>query len=167
VKRLTLVRHAKSGQKDGSIPDFDRPLNSRGKEDAPEMGRRLAARGCAPEAVVTSPAKRARMTAEKVVRELDYRGDAIHEDDRIYDASAGTLLEVIGDLDDAWDHVLLVGHNPGFEDLANLLGNLEFGALPTCGVVCLDFPVDTWNEVTPGTGTLVFLDFPKNDARGT
>ncbi|MBE0617968.1 MAG: histidine phosphatase family protein, partial [Proteobacteria bacterium] len=84
MKRLTLVRHAKSGHKDGSLPDFERPLSRRGKEDAPEMGRRLAARGVLPDALVTSPAKRARKTAEKIARALDFPEEAIREDSRVY-----------------------------------------------------------------------------------
>ena len=164
MKRLTLVRHAKSGQKDGSIPDFDRPLASRGKQDAPEMGRRLAARGCAPDAVVTSPAKRARKTAEKVARELSYPAESIHLEPDVYEASVSTLLAIVRGFDDAWGHVMLVGHNPGFEDLANALGNPGLDKLPTCGVVCLDFPASSWGEVQPGSGSLVFFDYPKNDA---
>jgi len=164
VKRLTLVRHAKSGHKDGSLPDFERPLSRRGKEDAPEMGRRLAARGCAPDALVTSPAKRARKTAEKIARALGFPEDAIGEDSRVYDAGVGTLIETIRDFDDAWDHVLLVGHNPGFTELANLLGHLEIPNLPTCGVVCLDLAETTWRKVAQGAGTLVFYDTPKQAA---
>lgn len=164
MKRLTLLRHAKSGHKDGSVPDFDRPLSRRGKEDAPEMGRRLAARGDPPDAVVTSPAKRARKTAEKVARALGFPEDAIREDSRIYDAGVGTLVEVLRDLDDTWGHVLLVGHNPGFTELANLLGGLAIENVPTCGVVCLDLAEATWRRVAEGAGTLVFRDSPKQAA---
>jgi len=164
VKRLTLVRHGKSGQKDGSLPDFERPLSRRGKEDAPEMGRRLAARGVIPDALVTSPAKRARKTAEKIARALDFPKDEIRDDSRVYDAGVGTLISVLRDFDDAWDHVLLVGHNPGFTDLANLLGGLAIDNVPTCGVVCLDLADTSWQKAAEGSGTLVFFDFPKNPA---
>lgn len=164
MKRLTLVRHAKSGHKDASLPDFERPLSRRGKEDAPEMGRRLAAREDPPDAVVTSPAKRARKTAEKVARALGYPEDAIQEDSRVYDAGVGTLIGVLRDFDDAWDHVLLVGHNPGFTELANLLGGLSIENVPTCGVVCLDLAETTWRRVAEGAGSLVFYDSPKQAA---
>jgi phosphohistidine phosphatase len=161
MKRLTLVRHARSGHEDGySIPDFDRPLSRRGKEDAPELGRRLAARGVAPDAVVTSPARRARETARNVARQLGCPVNAIREDGRVYDATGGTLLEVVRGLDDAWDHVLLVGHNPGLHDLVNTLGDRGLDALPACAAVCLHLAGGTWREVGPGSGILVFFDDP-------
>ena len=165
MKRLTLLRHAKAGHKDGSVPDFERPLTCRGKEDAVEMGRRLAARGCAPDAAVTSPARRARKTAQAALRALGTPEGGLREDGRIYDADVETLLEVVRGLDDAWAHVLLVGHNPGFTDLANRLGGLALGNLPTAGAVCLDLPGATWEEAARGPGTPVFVESPQGFPR--
>jgi phosphohistidine phosphatase len=164
MKQLTLVRHAKSSKDDPSIPDFDRPLNRRGKEEAPEMGRRLAARGLKPDAVVTSPAKRARSTARKIARELGYALQAIREDEAVYDASLATLVEIVRGLDERWEHVLLVGHNPGFAELADSLSAGAVRDLPTCAVVGLGFPSDTWREAAEGHGTVLFFDSPKRSA---
>jgi phosphohistidine phosphatase len=166
MKRLTLVRHAKSSKDDPSIPDFDRPLNRRGKEEAPEMGRRLTARGVKPDAVVTSPAKRARSTARKIARELGYDLDAIREDEAVYDASLATLKDLVRGFDDRWEHVLLVGHNPGFAELADCLSGGAVRDLPTCAVVSLSFSSDTWQEAAEGHGTVLFFDSPKGAAAG-
>lgn len=164
MKRLTLVRHAKSSRDDPALPDVDRPLNGRGKDDAREMGRRLAARGVAPDEVVTSPAKRARSTARKIARELGYPLEALREDDAIYDADLATLLDVVRGLDEGRRHVLLVGHNPGLTDLAGFLSSTPVGDLPTCAVVSLGFEAETWAEVGEASGAVVFADSPKRTA---
>lgn len=163
MKRLILVRHAKSGHKDGSLPDFDRPLNRRGREDAATMGRRLAARGILPDALVTSPAERALRTAEKLARELGTPGDRVRLEPLVYEADASILLDLVRAFDDAWESALVVGHNPGFHDLANALGSLAIEKLPTCAAVCLDVAVERWSEVQPGGGTLVFFEAPRGD----
>lgn len=161
MKRLILVRHAKSGHKDGSLADFDRPLNRRGKEDAVKMGRRLAQRGIAPDALVTSPAERARATAERLAEELEIPEDRLHFESPVYEADAEDLLDVVRAFDDAWQSVLLVGHNPGFHELAEALGDLSLEKLPTCAAVGLDFVVEQWSQVEPGGGTLAFFETPR------
>ncbi|MHB8763516.1 MAG: SixA phosphatase family protein [Deferrisomatales bacterium] len=162
MKRLTLVRHAKSSWADGSLTDFDRPLNGRGKRDAPEIGRRLAARGVAPDAVVTSPAVRARKTARKLAAELGFPPGEIREAPEIYDAELETLVALVRGLDDAWDRVLLVGHNPGFTDLANWLTGGALANLPTCGALGVELGVEAWGELRAGGGTPAFYDTPKD-----
>ncbi len=162
MKRLILVRHAKSSWKDPGLVDRDRPLNGRGRRDAPEMGRRLAARDVAPDVLVTSPARRARKTARKIADALGYPRDGILEEETVYEASLPDLLAVVRGLDPDWDEVLLVGHNPGLTDLANfLLPGRPFVNLPTCGVACVDLPVDGWDEAGEGAGRLVFHDAPR------
>jgi phosphohistidine phosphatase len=162
VKRLTLVRHAKSSWKHAGLPDFDRPLNGRGREEAPEMGRRLAARGILPDIVVSSPAKRAWSTARKVARKIGFPEGALREDEAIYEADVAALLGVLRGLDPLWGHAMLVGHNPGLTELANFLVGEEIAEFPTCGVASLLLGVDAWEEVGKASGTVVFFDAPRS-----
>ncbi len=162
MKRLLLCRHAKSSWKDPSLADRDRPLNRRGKRDAPLMGERLAARGIRPDALVTSPAKRARKTARHLARKLGCPRGRIRIVEEIYGATPTVLLQCIHRFDPVWDQVVMVGHNNEFTLLANMLGGLSIGNVPTTGIVCLDFPVSSWQDVEEGKGSLVFFDYPKN-----
>ncbi|MFP7753051.1 SixA phosphatase family protein [Thermodesulfobacteriota bacterium B35] len=161
MKRLLLCRHAKSSWKDPSLTDRQRPLNRRGKRDAPLMGEWLATRGVRPDAVVSSPARRARKTAKHLARKLGYPPARIRIVEAIYGATPGVLLDCIREFDPAWEQVLMVGHNNEFTVLANILGDLEIGNVPTCGVVCLDFAVASWQDAGEGGGILVFFDYPK------
>jgi phosphohistidine phosphatase len=161
MKTLTLIRHGKSSWKDPDIADFDRPLNSRGKEDAPEMGRRLAARGEKPDLIVTSPAKRAVSTIKKIVQEIGFCESRVLRDSRLYEAGTRELLCIIREMEDFHGYVLLCGHNPGLTDFCNLVSDISLDNLPTCGVVSIEFPVDSWNEVAAGSGRVRYFDFPK------
>jgi phosphohistidine phosphatase len=160
MKRLTLVRHAKSSWKNPELADFDRPLNKRGKRDAPRMGERLAARKKPPEVIVSSPAKRARKTAELIARELGISDRKLLWKDEIYEAAPEVLLEAVRGLDERWHHVLLIGHNPGLTELANLLADCGIENIPTCGVLCLDFDVEGWKDLGPKSGSVAFYDIP-------
>jgi phosphohistidine phosphatase len=164
MKRLTLVRHAKSSWKDTELPDFDRPLSKRGKQDAPLMGKRLAGLNPRPELIISSPAKRARKTAKLIARELELPDDRLILVMAIYEAEPEILLEVMRGLDDRWEHVLLVGHNPGLTELGNLLADCGIENIPTCGALCLDFDAETWKSIEPRSGILVFYEYPKKAA---
>jgi phosphohistidine phosphatase len=159
--RLTLLRHAKSSWDDHGLADSERPLAARGLRDAPEMGRRLAARNDPPGLIVSSPALRALATARAVAREIGHREDRIVPEPRLYLADAATILAVLRDLRDAPRHVMLVGHNPGFTDLANRLDDLSIDNLPTTAMLCVDFIAGRWAEVEPAAAGLVWLDYPK------
>lgn len=161
MKTLILVRHAKSSWKDRSLADRDRPLNKRGKRDAPEMGRRLAARGGAPDLVVSSPAVRALTTARVIAEALGYPVSEIVEDERAYMASAEGLLDVIHGLDDGFDRVFLFGHNPGFTELVNHLSEEEIENVPTCGVVEFRVAAERWADLVPMLVQRIDFDYPK------
>lgn len=164
MKRLTLTRHAKSSWKEPELADFDRPLSKRGKQDAPRMGERLAARDQPPELLVSSPAKRAKKTARLIARELRLPEERLLFRMEIYAAELDVLLEVVRGLDDRWQHVLLIGHNPGLSELGNLLADRGIEDIPTCGALCLEFAVENWKSIAAGSGTLVFYDYPKKSA---
>jgi phosphohistidine phosphatase len=151
VKTLVLVRHAKSSWNDDSLPDRERPLNRRGERDAPEMGRRLADLVGTPDLIVSSPATRALATARIVAGATGYPVDRIREDERIYEAGPGALLEVIRGLEDELDRVFLLGHNPGFTDLVNELTEPHVDNVPTCGVVELLLSSPRWADAARGT----------------
>jgi phosphohistidine phosphatase len=162
VKTLTLIRHAKSSWKDIYLLDIDRPLNKRGKRDAPMMGQRLADRGTSPELIVSSPATRAMVTAETIAHEIDYPLDDIVVDERIYMADVGDWLAVVRSLDDTLEHVMCFGHNPGLTDLVNTLSPSQYiDNVPTCGVIELDFETNTWASVGDVVPTRMNFDYPK------
>lgn len=162
MKTLILVRHAKSSWRDDSLADRDRPLNRRGERDAPEMGRRLAARGGPPDLIVSSPATRALTTARIIAEAVGYPVDGIREDERLYLASPPELLEAIRGLDDRHDRVFLFGHNPGLTELVNELSEPAIDNVPTCGVVELRLAADRWADLSPDTVRRADFDTPKN-----
>jgi phosphohistidine phosphatase len=162
VRRLLICRHAKSSWQDGDVSDFDRSLNKRGEQDAPEMGRRLLQRGIQPDLILTSPANRARSTAAHYAAQLGCPPEVLQHNPAQYAASPSALLTVVQGLPAQMRTVLLVGHNPESTVLANALGRLTIDSIPTSGVVALEFALDSWRDLRIGKGVLLFFDFPKN-----
>lgn len=163
MKTLYLLRHAKSSWSFDDLSDHDRPLNGRGRDDAPRMGQALHKRGIVPDAVLASSAVRALTTAVLVTRELGYPHDKIRVEPAIYQAGVPGLLEIVRGLPAGAASVLLVGHNPGFTDLANMLSPASpIAELPTAGVVCLRFEVESWADVARENAEFYFFDYPKN-----
>lgn len=164
-RTLLLVRHAKSSWDDPDLADRDRPLNKRGTRDAAAMAQRVAQRPDRPERIITSPALRARRTAEAMAAALDLAPESLVVDARIYEAAAAELLEVICSLDDRHAHVMLVGHHPGVTDTVNALTGANIEKVPTCGVAEVRVNVGSWAESREGGATLIALDVPKDRAR--
>ncbi len=162
MKNLILVRHAKSSWNDSSLDDHERTLNARGKRDAPEMGDRLARRGCDPHLLISSSAVRALETARTIAKKLGYPRESIRVEERLYLASIDELLEVIRGVDELMATLMLVGHNPGFTALANVLGPRDIFNMPTCGVLQLRFGTDAWAAVGALRGVEVLYDYPKS-----
>ncbi|WP_316832010.1 histidine phosphatase family protein [Pedobacter aquatilis] len=160
AKQLLLIRHGKSDWGNIDLKDFDRPLNKRGKENAPKMAERLVNRAFKFDLIVSSPAKRAKSTAKYFAEA--YQFEDIRYEEAIYEANTTTLLKVVNDLDDSADTVIMFGHNPGFTDLANELSDADIYNIPTAGMVLMSFPFESWKMVSRGTGDLVFFDYPKN-----
>lgn len=149
MKRLLLLRHAKSSWDDGSLPDHERPLNNRGKKAAPRMGRFLRDRKLVPDLILSSTAVRARKTAEAVAEAGGYSGET-RLVERLYLATPGTLLEVAQtEPPDSVQRLMLVGHNPGMEDLVAILaGRRE--RFPTAALAVFDFEIDGWRSLELG-----------------
>jgi phosphohistidine phosphatase len=164
MKTIYLVRHAKSSWEEEGLSDFDRPLNSRGVRDAPRMGKRLKEKHILPDLILSSPANRAVSTCRAIASILLYNEDKIKTTKELYHADEDDILAVIATVDDSCNSLMLFGHNPGLTDFANSLSenNNLIRNIPTCGVVCFTFAVDTWKKIVPGTGKFVFFDFPKS-----
>ena len=161
MKRLVLMRHAKSSWDQPDLSDYDRPLNKRGKRDAPLMASRLRELGEKPDLILSSPAERAIRTATVVAEEFGIAKKKIVENNDIYLASSDELLEILRGLDDSHNRVLLCGHNPGMTKLCNFLADLNIDNIPTCGVACLELAIDFWAELEQASGTLVYFNYPK------
>ena len=162
MKRLLLVRHAKSSWKDAEMPDFERPLNKRGERDAPAMGARLASRKVRPDGLISSGALRAITTARALAEAMGYPADRIVVDDGVYGTDAGDLLALIRKVDNAWESVMVVGHNPTMTDLINALTDTIIDNMPTCGVAEIVFDGDDWAKIDVGAGRVVAFDCPKH-----
>lgn len=159
MKTLLLLRHAKSDWGDPSLSDIDRPLATRGKRDAPRVGKALRKRGPLPDLIISSPAARANATIVALMKAAKLDGEP-RFDEAIYGASSAELMKLIGFLEDGSFCALLVGHNPGFEDLLErLTGSNE--RMPTAALACIEFQVDHWEDVEDGKGRLAWLLTPK------
>jgi phosphohistidine phosphatase len=146
MKTLLLLRHAKSSWKDSDLDDHDRPLNKRGKNDAPKIGRLLRDEDLLPDLVVTSSARRCRKTAEHIIHASGYRGETrIHGE--LYEAGAEKLRTFLGNLDDSISRVLLIAHNPGMEELLEPLAGV-YTPLSTAALAHIDLPIDSWRDLT-------------------
>ena len=161
MKRLYLIRHAKSSWKHPELADFDRPLNKRGKRDAPRMGKRLRKHHAKPDLIISSPAKRALKTAKIIAKEIGFPVKAIATNEAIYTADTSLLLNVIQRIEDSFDCVMLFGHNPALTMLANYLTSYRVENMPTCSIFCVDFEINSWKEVWQGRGRFAFMDYPK------
>ena len=160
MKTLFLIRHAKSSWDDTALPDKDRPLDDRGKRDAPKMGKRLEKRDVKPDLILSSPAIRALTTAQIIAKKLDYKRKDIVVDDRLYAGEADDLLNVIHKLDDKLERVMLFGHNPELTELAHRLSS-EIVRMPTCAVAEFTFDVKSWSNIGKAKLARVVLDYPK------
>jgi len=161
MKTLTIVRHAKSSWKDASLRDRDRPLNKRGKRDAPEMGRRIDEAGVRPSLILSSPAVRAWKTAKAVAEAINYPREFLQREDALYLASVERMLDVLVAQDNRFNNIMLVAHNPGLTEFANFLVPGLTNNLPTAGVVSVEIDQDDWSLYERPETRLVLHDWPK------
>lgn len=145
MKTLLLLRHAKSSWKDTELDDHDRPLNKRGKRDAPRMGQLLRDEKLVPDFIVASTAKRARKTAEHVIAESGYRGETRITGD-LYLVGGEQLRAVVAGLPAAHDKVLLIGHNPGLEELLESIVG-AYSPLSTAALAHVELMIDQWVQL--------------------
>ena len=161
MKTLTLVRHAKSSWKHHGLSDRERPLNKRGKRDAPVMGKRAAAAGLRPSQIISSPAVRAWTTAKVFAKALKYPMEFLQREDGLYLASLDNLLDVVATQDAGFNSLMLFGHNPGMTDFANYLVPGLTSNLPTAGVVSVNVECEDWMLYDRPPTELALHDYPK------
>ena len=161
MKSLFLTRHAKSSWDHAHLSDIDRPLNSRGKKTAPLMGQLISEKSDIPDLLITSPAKRAFSTAKVFAKKFGLIEDDIIVNSSIYGAGSSQLLEIVKDQSNSYHLIMLFGHNPTFTIFANMLSNESIFNIVTCGVVRIDFDIQSWLDIDYGSGNLIYYEYPK------
>jgi phosphohistidine phosphatase len=163
MKTLCILRHAKSSWNDPDLSDHERPLNDRGKKAAPFMGRLIADRDITPDVIVSSPAVRAKTTAE-LVKESAHLTSRLKIDDRIYEASPLSLQKVVSEIEDDAGSAMIVGHNPGIEGFIRYLtGRQE--PMPTAALAVIRLNIDRWADVSANSGELRRVIRPREEMR--
>lgn len=164
MKTLYLIRHAKSSWDDFTLSDFDRPLNERGKNDAPKMGKRLRKKDIKIDAFISSPAKRAKKTAEYFIKEFDKDKDKIILVSALYDAGLNDFFETIKNIDDKYNSAAIFSHNPGITAFANqLINNANIDNMPTSSVFAVKANVEKWKDFAKAKKEFLFFDYPKKE----
>lgn len=159
MKTLLLLRHAKSSWKEPGLSDFERPLNGRGLKAAPVIGRFLRRKNLQPDLIVSSPARRASQTARLITEAMKLDAEP-RFDEHIYEASVHDLLRVISEIEDTANAVLVVGHNPGLEELLEFLTG-EARQMPTASLAHIILNIDKWSEARRRTGRIEWFVKPK------
>lgn len=159
MKKLFIIRHAKSSWKDLSLDDFDRPLNKRGFRDAPFMGKLLYKKDIIPDVIISSPANRAKTTIETITKELKYIHNIIYNES-IYDAALSSLINILKKIEDKNNIVFLVGHNPSLNALAYEFVGFEEN-IPTCGIIEIKFDTNNWADIANNNAKLISFEYPK------
>lgn len=161
MKTLLIVRHAKSSWDNASLNDIDRPLNDRGKHDAPAMAKRLIKAGVRIDLFVSSPAKRARHTAETFIHEFGRKEKELVLVQQLYHAQVQDFKEVVVGLNDHYNSVALFSHNPGITAFANILSSVRLDNMPTCSIFAVTSTAGNWQEFFSAGTTFWFFDYPK------
>jgi len=161
MKQIFLIRHAKSSWEQPGLADHDRPLNERGKRDAPFMAQLLCSSGLRVDGMVSSTAKRARKTAREFARAYGHKKSFIQLEESLYHAYPVEITRLVRRLPEEWNTVLLFGHNPGFTDLSNLFLGDYIDNVPTCGVVGASSEVNSWADWKPERARRHLFYYPK------
>ena len=163
LKTLLTIRHAKSSWDTGTLNDFDRPLNERGKVDAPVMAKRLIAKNIKVDSFVSSPAKRAKKTAELFAKEYGIPDNDIIFVSALYHASPTVFYEVVSQLADELNTVAIFSHNPGITEFVNsLVKEINLDNMPTCGIFAIKIKTKIWKDFTTADKEFLFFDYPKD-----
>ena len=159
MKKLFIIRHAKSSWKDESLKDYDRPLNKRGESNAPMMAKRFKDKNIFPDAIISSPANRAKMTAFLLADGLGFTKEIIYKE-KLYEADTKEIKEILRTVDNKEATLFLIGHNPELNMFAQeYLGFDE--NIVTCGVVEVEFSCDKWSDISKQNAKFVSYDYPK------
>lgn len=164
MKTLYVVRHAKSSWDNPFLNDADRPLNDRGKRDAPRMAKRLLEKKIVPDLMIASPATRAITTCHIMAQVLGITDDRIKVERSLYHANPSGVLQLVKDTGNQFGQVMIFGHNPGLTDFVNALRTDRsiIENIPTCGIVGFSIAIDAWSDLKWRQGKLDFFDYPKS-----
>jgi phosphohistidine phosphatase len=162
MKSLYIIRHAKSSWGDFSLPDIERPLNDRGKNDAPMMAKRLLDKNISIDVFISSPAKRALKTCKLFCSEYKRDEKSIVIEERLYHASVETFFRVVSHIDDQFKSAAIFSHNPGITDFVNSLGlDVKIDNMPTCAVFGVKLLSDKWEDFNKAEKVFEFFQYPK------
>ena len=161
LRNVCFVRHAKSSWRDPYLQDFDRPLNKRGFRDAPRMAAKMRELEVVPDFILTSPANRAKTTAEYFMKEFGLEEEQYLEDQDLYHAGPEEILEVLRNAPNERRSVFVFGHNPGMTYLANMFAGISIDNVPTCGIFQAKTMVANWEAFDPETSAFVAFYYPK------
>ncbi len=161
MKQLYLIRHAKSSWDNPGLKDHDRPLNKRGKRDAPLMAKVLNKNEIIPDLILSSSAKRALDYSIIIAKELRYKKNSIEVSEEIYMAGEDEMLKMLQSVNDKNITVFLVAHNPDLTSFANSLSNCNIDNIPTSGIFHIEFKTGSWKDIDFGKGKFVSFDYPK------
>ena len=163
MKSLYIIRHAKSSWGDFTTPDFERPLNERGKKDAPVMAGRLVNNKVKIDVFISSPAKRAQKTCRIFCNEFNYEENNIKLIDELYHASVETFYKTVCGIADIHDTAAIFSHNPGITEFVNSLGSsVKIDNMPTCSIYAVSVDADHWSEFKQAIKNFLLFDYPKN-----
>ncbi len=161
MKKLFVLRHAKSSWDYPSLSDFERPLNERGNKTAHFMGELMLSKNLEPDVILSSTAERAKRTA-MLVKDSAHFDAEIKFTERIYEASPHRLLYLIAEISDVFDSAMIVGHNPGFEGIVRILTN-QYHRMPTAALATIELDIESWSEAKPDCGTLLEIFLPRDE----
>lgn len=163
TRTVLLMRHAKSSWNNPGLKDFDRPLNKRGKRDAPRMGRYLKELQLVPDQIFSSPAARAKATILNVIKEMEIPESSVTWSENLYFKGSGAYIEAIRSADDSTDIVMTVGHNPMTEDAIDVLSEGSLNKpIKTAAIACFEFEADSWKDIQFGDRALKWIIGPKD-----
>ena len=162
MKTLIIIRHAKSSWDSIIQDDRERPLNERGKTDAPEMAQRLKEKDLRVDLFVSSPAKRAKRTARYFAEAFKQHKDDIVLVEPLYGADVATFYHIVSNLEDRYDTIALFSHNPGITDFVNTLTGVHVDNMPTCAMFGVQADAESWRFFKDSEKKFLFFDYPKN-----
>jgi phosphohistidine phosphatase len=161
MKQVLLIRHAKSSWDDPAQKDIDRPLNDRGKKDAPEMAKRLLDKKVKIDVFMSSPAKRALVTCKYFIKAYDKKEKNIIEVQQLYEPQVENFYNVIREADNDYDTIAIFSHNPGITAFVNELTNVHVDDMPTCSIFAINVDIKKWKDFEEGEKQFWFFEYPK------
>jgi len=159
MKKLFIIRHAKSSWKEENLDDFDRPLKKRGKKNASYMGEMLKEKHILPDIILSSPAIRAKTTADIIAKKVNYSKDILFNKN-IYESNEATLHNLLREFNNKNKIAFLVAHNPELNMLADYYVGFNEN-IPTCGIIEIEFDCKKWQDITPFNAKLISFEYPK------